>query len=202
MQVVLPDEALPARLTLNPDLRMSDDDYYDFCVANPNLRLERTAQGEIVIVPPAGLESDNRNAKIIIHFGQWALRDGRGEAFGPSAEYILPSGAAYSPDVSWISNARLNKLTKKQLRRFPPVVPEFVVEVMSPSDRLKAAKQKMDDWMANGVDLAWLIDGDRKTVWIYRAGHEPEKRTGITDLPGEGPIAGFVLDLRPIWQGL
>jgi Uma2 family endonuclease len=203
MQVVLPDQALPARLALNPDLRMNDDDYYAFCVANPDLRFERTAQGEIIIVPPAGAESDNQSADVIIQLGNWAKRDRRGRVFGMSVEFILPTGAALSPDAAWVSNARLAKLSKDQLRKFPPVVPEFIVEVMSPSDRLKPAVEKMQEWLRGGVELAWLIDGDEKTVYIYRAGHtEPEKQTAIGRLSGEGAVAGFELDLAEIWSGL
>ncbi len=109
----------------------------------------------------------------------------------------------YSPDAAWVSNKKLRKLTKEQKRKFPPLVPEFIVEVMSPSDRLKDAQGKMEDWMSNGVELGWLIDGDRETVYIYRAGQpEPEKRTGEAMLSGEGPIKGFKLDLREIWAGL
>ena len=203
MQVVLPEQALPAKLTLNPELRMSDDEYYDFCMANANVRFERTAQGEIIIVPPAGGESDYRNVDVSSQLGVWAKRDGRGKTFGSSAEFILPTGAAYSPDVAWVSNENLAQLTKEQRRKFPRLCPEFVVEVMSPSDRLKAAQDKMADWMANGVQLSWLIDGDNQTVYIYRARQsDPDTRTAISRLVGEGPVAGFELTLTEIWAGL
>ena len=203
MQLVLPEITAPAKLTLDRSQAMNDDAYYKFCAANPNLRIERSPQGEIIIVPPAGGESDYRSTEAVIQLGSWAKKEGRGKAFGSSVEFILPSGAAYSPDAAWLSNERLSKLTKQQRRRFLPVCPEFVIEVMSPSDRMKAAKDKMLAWMAEGVELAWLIDGDNETVYIYRAGSQkPEKRTGIATLSGEGPVAGFVLDLRAIWAGL
>jgi Uma2 family endonuclease len=203
MQVVLPEEALPAKLTLNPELRMNDDEYYDFCMANANVRFERTAQGEIIIVPPAGAESDYRCVDVVTQLAVWAKRDGRGKAFGPSIEFILPSGAAYSPDGAWVSNERLTQLTKEQRRKFLRLCPEFVVEVMSPSDRLKPAREKMGDWMANGVQLSWLIDGDNQTVCLYRAGQrDAEKRGGIAKLAGEGPLEGFELNLTDIWAGL
>ncbi len=182
---------------------MSDDEYYDFCVANPDVWFERNAQGEIIIVPPVGLESDERNADIVTQLHMWAKRDRRGKAFGPTGEFILPSGAAYAPDAAWVSQERLATLSKAQLRKFVRLVPEFVVELLSPSDRLPAAKSKMAEWMENGVELAWLIEADKQTVYIYRAGQEsPEKVKGVERLAGEGPVKGFALELNDIWEGL
>ncbi len=203
MQLVPLKQPLPAKLTLAPESPMTDGEYFDFCMANPGVRFERTAQGEIVIVPPAGGESDFRSLRSGTQLDLWAMRDGRGKAFGSSAEFILPSGAALSPDAAWVSNERLAKLSKEQRRRFPPVCPEFVIEVMSPSDRLAAAKRKMEEWIANGAQLAWLIDADRETAYIYRAGEaKPEIRRGVPKLRGEGPVAGLVMDMRDIWAGL
>jgi Uma2 family endonuclease len=185
---------------LNPELHMSDDEYYEFCMANPDLWFERTAQGEIIIVPPAGWESDNQNADVVVQLGAWAKRDGRGQISGPTAEFFLPTGAAYSPDAAWTSNEKLSRLTKDQRRKFPHLCPEFIVEVMSPSDRLKPAQTKMEEWIRAGVQLGWLIYADKKTVYIYRAGQKcAEERSGITTLAGEGPVAGFELDLTEIW---
>jgi len=203
VQVVLPERALPAKLTLNPELAMSDDEFFDFCVANPDVWFERTEEGEIIIVPPAGAESDHRSLDVASQLTVWAKRDGRGKAFGMTAEFILPTGAALCPDAAWLSNARLSKLSKIQRQKFPPVSPEFVVEVMSRTDRLKTAKEKMQRWIRGGVELAWLIHGDTETVYIYRAGlAEAEERVGISRLAGEGPVAGFKLNLTSIWAGL
>lgn len=202
MQVVLPAEALPAKLTLNPELRMTDDEYFDFCQANPDLRLERTAEGEIIIVPPAGYESSYQSGDAFGQLRSWAKGDRRGKASDAGSEFILPTGAALSPDAAWVSNQRLSQLSKEQRRKFPPVAPEFVIEVMSPSDRLPAAKKKMQEWIRGGVELGWLIHSDTQTVYIYRAGKEAEQVTGITKLAGEGPVAGFELDLTDIWAGL
>src|SRR5579871_6212095 len=186
MQVVLPEQALPAKLTLNPELPMNDDEYYQFCMANPSVRVERTAQGEIVIVPPAGGESDYQTLQTGTQLNEWARRDGRGKAFGASVEFILPTGAALSPDAAWVSNQPLNQLSRDQRRKFPPVCPEFVIEVMSPSDRLRNAQKKMEEWMRAGVELAWLIYPDEKTVYVYRAGQsEAETRTRIPKIAGE-----------------
>ena len=192
---------LPANVTLNPQHRMSDDQFFEFCMAHPDQRFERTAQGEIIIVPPAGGESDYQNVKVISQLDHWAERDGRGQVFGCSTGFILPTGATLSPDAAWVSKARLERLSREQRRKFLPVCPEFVVEVMSPSDRLSAAKKKMQEWIRAGVELAWLMHGDQKTIYIYRAGHkEPEKRTGILKVAGEGPVSGFNLDLRKVWD--
>jgi len=203
MQVVLPEQALPARLTLNPELRMNDDEYYAFCMANTDVRFERTSQGEIIIVPPAGGESDYRTLEVGGQLRAWAKRDGRGRAFGSSVEFMLPTGAAFSPDAAWVSNERIAAISREQRRKFPPVCPEFVIEVMSPSDRLRSAKEKMAEWMRAGVDLAWLIHGDEETVFIYRSGRpDPEMRSNVRTITGEGPVAGFELDLTDIWAGL
>jgi len=200
MQVTIPEKALPAKIILNPELHMTDDEYFAFCQASPDVRFERTAEGEIVIVPPAGWESDFENAEVVRQLGNWAIRDGRGQASGPSTEFMLETGAAYSPDAAWVSTAKLARLTKAQRRKFPRLCPEFIVEVMSPSDRLKAAQHKMREWMRAGVELGWLIHGDKRTVYIYRAGQEAEARSGILQLSGEGPVAGFELDLTRIWD--
>jgi Uma2 family endonuclease len=126
----------------------------------------------------------------------------RGLAFGSSVEYILPSGAAYSPNASWFLRSRVTALTKEQKRKFPPLCPDLVVELMSPSDRLAKVKAKMQEWIANGVQLAWLLDPDHRTVYIYRPGSEPEQLVNPERLIGEGPVAGFVLELADIWDGL
>jgi Uma2 family endonuclease len=203
MQVVLPENSLPAKLALNPDAPMSDEDYYQFCVANGNMRFERTARGEIVIVPPAGGESSYQSLGVSAQLYRWAVQDRRGKPFDSSAEFILPNNAALSPDAAWVSNEKLARLSREQRRKFPPVCPEFVVEVLSPSDRLNAAQQKMSVWMDAGVEVAWLIYPDTRTVYVYRAGQsEPEKLEAVSLVRGEGPIAGFDLDLTEIWAGL
>jgi len=203
MQVILPEQALPAKLSLNPELPMNDDEYFEFCMANPDVRFERTAQGEIIIVPPAGGESSYQSGDAFAQLRNWAKRDGRGKACDASAEFILPTGAALSPDAAWVSNARLSRLSKEQRRKFLPLCPEFLIEVMSPSDRLPAAQEKMEEWIRSGAELGWLIHGDERTVYVYRAGQKgAETLTGIVKIAGEGSVAGFELDLADIWAGL
>jgi Uma2 family endonuclease len=202
MHVALPESESPVKLVLDPEHLLTDDEYFAFCMANSSLRIERTAQGEIVIVPPVGGESDNRGVQVSSQLHVWARKDGRGTAFGSSVEFILPSSAALSPDAAWVSREKIDRLTKEERRKFLRLVPDFVAEVMSPSDRLPTAQAKMEEWIANGVALGWLIDGDAQTVYVYRVGAAMEKLTGVTSLPGDGPIAGFVLDLTAIWAGL
>jgi len=154
MQIALPELDTPVTFTLEPDRRLTDKEYLAFCTANPDLRIERTAQGEIVIVPPAGAESDYRCMEVSGPLREWARRTRRGKAFGSSVEFMLPSGAALSPDAAWVSNERLATLSKEQLRQFPRLVPEFVAEVRSPRDRLSAMKRKMPNgWL---TALIWL----------------------------------------------
>lgn len=207
MQIALPDLDTPVTLTLDRERRLTDDEYFDFCGANPDLNIERTSEGEIVIVPPAGGESDFRSVEAVAELREWARKDKRGKAFGSSVQFLLPDGSGLSPDAAWVSNERLASVPKRELKQFPHLVPEFVIEVMSPSDRLATAKKKMRLWASNGVDLGWLIDGDKRTVYVYRGesfspGAEPRVVTNADSIAGEGTVEGFVLPLAEIWTGL
>ena len=202
MQIALPELNAPATLILDREDQLTDDEYFAFCVANPDLNVERTAEGDIVIVPPPGGDSDFRNVSVILALGNWARMDGRGTTFGPSVHFLLPDGSGRSPDAAWISNERLAHLSKQEKRQFLRVVPEFVVEVLSPSNRLKAAQKKMRLWVANGVELGWLIDGDARRVYVYRGSSEPRIVADAESIAGEGPVDGFVLQLGEIWEGL
>jgi Uma2 family endonuclease len=181
---------------------LSSEEFFDFCQANSLWRIERAADGEIVIMPPAGGETGTRNVDLIVQLGSWTRKDGRGKSFDSNTGFDLPNGAMRSPDAAWVSKSRLAALTREQKRAFIPLCPEFVVELQSPSDSLKTLRRKMVEWVENGAQLAWLIQPESKTVSIYRPGAEPEPRSGIETIEGEGPVAGFVLDLRDIWAGL
>ncbi len=192
----------PSEFILRNGRKFSDKAYLQFCGDNPDLRVERTSEGEIAIMPPAGSESDYRGTKGVGQLDLWAERDGRGKAFGCSAQFFLPDGSARSPDAAWVSNEALKRTSYEERRRFMHLCPEFVIEVLSPSDRLTRAKAKMEQWIANGVQLAWLIDGDHQTVYVYQPNQPVEVRKGILKLAGKGPVKGFTLQLRTIWQGL
>jgi Uma2 family endonuclease len=202
MQIALPDLNTPATLILDREHRLTDEEYFAFCVANPDLNVERTREGEIVIVPPHGGESDFRTLEAGGILREWAKRDGRGKPFGSSAQFLLPDGSGLSPDAAWISNERLATLSKGERRQFLRLIPEFVIEVMSPSDCIAAAQKKMRLWAANGVELGWLIDADNRCVYVYRGTAEPRLVNNAESIAGEGPVEGFVLPLGEIWAGL
>ena len=202
MRVVLPDIETRATFLVQSERPMNDDQFFEFCSINPQLRIERTAQGEIIIMPPAGFETGYRNSDLSGQLRNWAKADGRGVALDSSTEYLLPNGAARSPDASWVLKSRLAKFTKEQKKRFLPLCPDFVIELISPSDRLNVVKAKMCEWIENGAELAWLIDADRRIVHIYRSGQGPQEAVAVNALPGDGPVQGFVLALEDIWRGL
>jgi len=187
---------------VEPERPMSSREFFDFCQVNSWWRIERMADGEIVIMPPAGSESGYRSLGLGAQLNYWAKRDGRGKTFDSSAGFELPNAAVLSPDAAWISKARLAALTTEQKRVFAPICPEFVAEVQSPSDSVPQLKRKMYEWIDNGAQLGWLILPDSKTVYVYRPGQEPEFLINITHLKGEGPVEGFVLDLTEIWSQL
>ena len=200
MQILVEESERP--MAIQWERGMTDDEYFQFCANNPELRVERTSAGDIVIMPPAGFESGHRNNELSRQLGNWALNDRRGQAFDSNTGYLLPSGAAYAPDASWVLQSRLDKLTRDEKRKFPRLCPDFVIELMSPSDRLSKAKAKMREWIENGVQLGWLLDPDHRTVYVYRPDREPEQLVNPDRLAGEGPVAEFVLVLADIWAEL
>lgn len=202
MQVVLPDIETRATLRIQSDRPMDDDEFFEFCASNPELRIEREAGGEIVIMPPAGFETGYRNNDLSRQLGNWAKSDRRGVALDSNTEYLLPNGAARAPDASWVLKSRLAGFTKEQKKRFLPLCPDFVVELTSPTDRLSRVKTKMREWIDNGAQLGWLIDADRRAIHICRPGREPEEIVNVDEITGEHPVDGFRLELNDIWAGL
>ena len=207
MQVVLPDRETRASIEVCGDevhgeRPLNDEEFFDFCMKNPGLRIERYANGEIIIMPPAGMETGYRNSDVSAQLGVWTKKDGRGAAFDSSAEFILPSGAAFAPDASWMLKTRLASLSKEEKTRFGRLCPDFVIELKSPSDRLSSLKAKMEEWIENGAQLGWLIVPERRKVYVYRPEGSAEELTNIDSVDGEGPVAGFRLELVDIWEGL
>lgn len=193
-----PDMQMEVNLYPLPDL--SEDDFFHLCQANSELRFERTAKGEILIMPPEGGESGHGNAVLITAVQNWARIDSTGAAFGSSAGFRLPNGATRAPDAAWVLRRRLAELTAEQKRKFLPLCPDFVIELRSPTDRPRDLQAKMDEYIANGARLGWLIDPDARTVLVYRPGQPVVRLDNPTAISGDPELPGFVLDLGEIWE--
>jgi Uma2 family endonuclease len=179
---------------------MSDDEFMSFCAANEPLRFERDANGEIIVMSPTGTGGSEVEGDVYLELGNWARADGRGRAYPASAGFKLPDNSVRSADAAWLSFRRRNALSAEQRKVYAHLCPEFVIEVRSETDRLPPLQEKMRIWIANGVELAWLIDPQRKVVEIYRPGEEPEIHEHPTSVQGTGPIAGFELVMGRIWE--
>jgi Uma2 family endonuclease len=186
-------------LNLNPIIKLTDDQFFQLCQENENIRLERTAKGELIIMSPAGGETGNRNAGLTAQLWIWNDRTKLGQVFDSSTGFKLPNGADRSPDASWVTLERWNSLTAEQQKKFPPLCPDFVVELMSPSDSLKETQDKMKEYQDNGARLGWLINRKSRQVEIYRQGAEVEVLESPASLLGEDVLYGFVLNLDSIW---
>ncbi|MGK7932667.1 MAG: Uma2 family endonuclease [Microcystaceae cyanobacterium] len=198
-------QALPKPLSLQlpPQitLRVTPEQFEALAAANRELRLERTATGELIVNPPTGSETGKRNSKIIYFLVRWIEEEGgNGEAFDSSTGFRLPNGANRSPDASWISQARWDALTPEQRQGFAPLCPDFVVEVRSKNDTLKDLRAKMEEYIQNGAKLGWLIDPKNKRVEIYRLGQEVEILENPNQLSGERVLSGFSLNLKRVWS--
>lgn len=172
------------------------------CSKFENQKIEQDSEGNIYIMAPVGGESSDQNSELTMQLRAWAKQDGRGRAFDSSVEFILPDLSKRSPDGSWVRNEKLAALSRNERRKFLKLVPDFVVELKSPSDRFSDLQKKMQDWRRNGVELGWLIHPDQRVVLIFRqSADEPETYRG-NELHADGPVAGFTLQLEPIWEGL
>lgn len=187
-------------LTLNipSTLKLTDEQFYNLCLANRDLRLELTAQGELIVMPPTGGGTGKRNIKISTQLEIWSSQNNLGVTFDSSTGFKLPNGATRSPDASWVSKERWESLTSQQQEQFPPLCPDFVVELRSPSDALADMRLKMQEYLENGSRLGWLIDPQTQQVEIYRTNQEVEIRQSPTTLSGEDVLPGFVLELSQI----
>lgn len=179
--------------------RLTDDEFFDLCQHNPMLRLERNADHEIIFMPPAGTDSSRKSNEVLFQLTLWDRQRQLGYVFESSAGFTLPDGSVRSPDASWVSKAAYDALPEKQRLRFAPVCPTFVVEVRSPSDGLAPLRRKMETYLANGVQVGFLLDPTNETATIYRPGQEPEEISSFdATLSAEPALPGFELDLRPL----
>jgi Uma2 family endonuclease len=198
---LIPTDGIPGMVLQMPRLnRRRPDWFYDLCQANGDLQLEQTAEGDIIVIPPSGLEGGDRESEAAYQLRRWAKREGSGRASGSNTGFRLPNGATRAPDASWTLNARLNELEPGQLRKFPSICPDFVIEILSPSDRLPRLREKMDEYLANGVRLGWLIDADERKVYVYRPGKKVQIRSNIRQISASPELPGFVLKLAEIWK--
>ncbi|MBO0351381.1 Uma2 family endonuclease [Phormidium pseudopriestleyi FRX01] len=191
MEVATLETFVPLELNLN----LSDKQFFELCQNNRNLRFERTATGEVIIMPPTGSDTGNRNGRLIQQLFNWTDTNDLGVAFDSSAGFKMPNGGNRSPDASWIQKERWDGLTEAQKQQFAPLCPDFVVELRSASDSLNELQDKMREYLENGVRLGWLIDRQNIRVEIYRPGQDVEIIESPETLSGEDVLPGFVLDL-------
>jgi Uma2 family endonuclease len=199
--LLIPDSVIPGLSLQVPRVtRRSPDWFYNFCQVNGDLQFEQTAEGEILVMAPAGFESGDRELEVGGQLREWAKREGSGRANGANAGFRLPNGATRVPDASWTLKSRLNKLTASEREKFPLLCPDFVIEVVSPSDRLTTLRAKMEEYLANGVRLGWLIDPKQRNVYIYRPGKKVQVRHNARRISGSPELPGFVLKLAEVWE--
>ncbi|MCW9680759.1 Uma2 family endonuclease [Dolichospermum planctonicum UHCC 0167] len=192
-------EILPMVLQMLPNMIMTDDQFFDFCQLNRHFRIERNQIGDLFIMSPTGSETEERNFNLIVQLGIWTKQDGTGVGFGSSGGFTLPNGAVRSPDAAWIKRTKWEIIPADKRKKFAPICPEFVVELRSENDSLSTLKEKMQEYIDNGTQLAWLIDRKQRKVFIYRPNCGVEELNNPQTLTGEDILPGFVLDLSEIW---
>lgn len=198
----------PANLQLNPFRfratsilrKLSEQDFYDLCQANPDLRIELTKEGDMLLMPPTGGETGGSNFNLTSEFGAWVKFDKRGKGFDSSTGFALPNGAKRSPDLAWVKRERWEALTSEQRRVFPPLCPDFVVELRSVSDSISQLQEKMQEYMDNGAQLGWLIDTKERQVHVYRPNQPVEALDDPASISGEPLLTGFTLNMEEIWE--
>ena len=198
MQVVLQNVALPARF--RPPAPLSDEELMAFSEANKPCKVERLASGEILVMTPSGYKNNLREAYVVHELFAWAEADGRGEVFSSNAGFNLPDGSTLSPDAGWVDSKRVAALTDNERERFLPFAPDFLIEILSPSDSLTTLDAKMEQWIANGVHLGWRIDPFARTVAVFAVGQAPVILRSPEIVEGSGPITGFRLGMARVWD--
>jgi len=191
--------SLPLVLRLKPVVDLSDDQLLALCAINHELRIERNARGELLLMSPAGGDTSQEEGEITRQVGNWAKRDGTGVFFSPSGGFRLPNGAVRAADAAWVRRSRWEAIPPEERKKFVPLCPDFVIELRSPSDRLRDLLDKMEEWIANGAQLGWLLDPEPRHVYIYRPDQPVERRENPDTLSGDPLLPGFVLDLREVW---
>jgi Uma2 family endonuclease len=194
------DNFLPIVLDFRDVLeKITDDEFENFCRHNPDVEIELTKEGKLIIMPPTGGETGIRNFTLIGLFFNWLEKDKTGVGFDSSTVFILPNGAKRSPDLAWMKNAKWNRLSDENKKKFPPACPDFVVELRSPSDALVNLQNKMTEYRENGAALGWMIDPIERKVHVYRANEETEILENPETVSGEPLLANFSLEMKKIW---
>jgi Uma2 family endonuclease len=179
--------------------RLTDEEFFQFCQLHRDLRLERTRNGDLIVRPPTGGETGRRNISLSAQLENWSDADGTGIAFDSSTGFRLPLGGDRSPDAAWVLQERWDRLSAEQRASFPPLAPDFVVELRSKSDSLDDLKAKMVEYIDNGVRLGWLLDPSTRTTWVYGDDGAVVKIEEAETLSGDPVLPGFVLRLKKIW---
>ena len=187
-------------LNLNAVVELTKEEFYQLCQQNSDLRLERNAQGEIIIMPPTGGETGKRNSILLVQLWLWNEQTQLGEVFDSSTGFSLPKGGDRSPDISWVKKSKWEALTPQQKEKFVPLCPDFLIELISPSDNLKNTQDKMQEYLNNGNRLGWLINRQQKQVEIDRPEQVVETLQSPPNLSGEDVLPGFTLNLQRIWE--
>jgi len=187
-------------LNLNAVVELTKEEFYQLCQQNSDLRLERNAQGEIIIMPPTGGETGKRNSILLVQLWLWNEQTQLGEVFDSSTGFSLPKGGDRSPDISWVKKSKWEALTPQQKEKFVPLCPDFLIELISPSDNLKNTQDKMQEYLNNGNRLGWLINRQQKQVEIDRPEQVVETLQSPSTLSGEDVLPGFTLNLQRIWE--
>jgi len=201
MTKVLPQvEIHPVVLKLTPVINLTDDQLFDLCQLNRDWRIEYTAQGELIVMPPTGAETGSQNAEITFQVQLWTRGDQTGVAFDSSTGFKLPNGATRSLDAAWVRRSRLAGLTRDQKQKFLPLCPDFAIELRSPTDNLRAVLDKMQEYLDNGAQLGWLLDPLTRRVHVYLPQRPPEILEAPSTVSADPLLPGFVLDLRKIWE--
>ena len=180
-------------------IRLTPTQFEQLCSDNRDLRLELTSLGELIVMPPTGSKTGQQNFRLTSQLGNWVHKDGTGVGFGSSTGFKLPNGAILSPDGSWIRQERWEALTTEEQEGFAPICPDFVVELRSPSDSMRRLRNKMQEYIENGAQLAWLIDPLNRQVYIYQPEHDVEVLDGPQTISGDPLLSGFVLNLHELW---
>ena len=194
-------EVAPWVLHMPEGMNLTDDQFFEFCVLNRELlRMERTAEGEILIMSPPGARGSHQNLQITMQLALWAERDGTGVAFDSNGGFTLPNHAMRSPDAAWVARHRLASFTEEEKGKFLPLCPDFVIELRSRSDRLVDQKRKMEEYISNGALLGWLIEPFERQVFVYRPGQPTQQLDHPSSIDAGPELPGFVLDLTKIWE--